>query len=128
MGSFHKRSRSSRIHEFLNVSLNRGDLRTNSLSALPFALSRHALDTLGSSALAVPVKAHALAILSGLRIGARGRAGSRAVDEGSDMDGNWRKAAGDHAEAWREAMIARGSRLQFFDSIRNRRVLEDLEK
>jgi hypothetical protein len=128
MGSFHKRSRSSRIHEFLNVSLNRGDLRTNSLSALPFALSRHALDTLGSSALAVPVKAHALAILSGLRIGARGRAGSRAVDEGSDMDGNWRKAAGDHAEAWREAMIARGSRLQFFDSIRNRRVLEDVEK
>jgi hypothetical protein len=125
MGSFHKRSGFFRIHEFLNVSLNREDLRMNSLSTLPFAVSRHALDKLGSSALAVPIKAHALAILSGLRIGTGGSTGRRAANEGSGMDGKWRKAVGDYAEAWKEAMSVKGSRLQFTDSIRNRSILGD---
>lgn len=128
MGLFHTRGRVERIHEFLNTSLNRGDLKTNSLSSLPFAISRHALDTLGSAALAVPVKAHALAIISGLKIGAGGSAVSRKVNEGTGLDVNWRKSAGDHVEALREAINARGSRLQFIDSIRNRSVLEDIDR
>jgi hypothetical protein len=119
MGLFHKRNSVERFHEFLNTSLNRADLKTNSMSDLPFAVSRHALNTLGSAVLAVPVKAHALAILNGLRIGAGGSVGSRMYKD------NWKKAAGDHVEAWREAMNARGSRLQFADSVRNRNVLGD---
>jgi hypothetical protein len=122
MGLFHQRNSVERFHEFLNTSLNRVDLKTNSMSDLPFAVSRHALNTLGPAVLAVPVKAHAIAILNGLRIGTGGSAGSRMYKD------NWKKAAGDHVEAWREAMNARGSRLQFADSIRNRNVLGDFEQ
>ncbi len=128
MGLFHARSDSSRFREFLNASLNREDLRTNSLSALPFAVSRNALDTLGPTALSVPAKAHALAILRGLKIGAGGSANSRALHDLSNSDESWKKAAGDHAEAWKEAMAARGTRLQFTDTIRNRSVLGDGER
>jgi hypothetical protein len=122
MGLFHQRNNVERFHEFLNASLNRVDLKTNSMSNLPFAVSRHALNTLGPTVLAVPVKAHAIAIMSGLRIGVGGSVGSR-----WDKD-NWKKAAGDHVEAWKEAMNARGSRLQFADSVRNRNVLGDFEQ
>ncbi|TFE27866.1 hypothetical protein [Cohnella luojiensis] len=125
MGVFQKRAGVERFHEFLNASLDRGDLKINSLSSLPFAVSRHALDTLGATALTVPAKAHALAILKGLRIGLGGMADSRRLN---GSRGDWRVAAGDHVEAWREAMTARGSRLQFTDSTRNRTALGDWER
>ncbi|QJD84081.1 family 2 glycosyl transferase [Cohnella herbarum] len=127
MGLFHQRGEIDRFHEFLNTSLNRGDLKINSLSNLPFAVSRNAFDTLGAAAFAIPVKAHALAILKGLRIGFGGSAGVRRFARNEDTEQKWRKAAGDHAEAWREAMSARGSRLQFADTQRNRSVLGEWE-
>lgn len=126
MGMFHQRSGVERIHEFLNMTLKREDLKINSLSALPFAVSRRTLDTLGAAVLAVPAKAHALAILNGLRVGVAGSASSRVFDHTHSVD-SLKKAAGDHAEAWKEAMSARGSRLQFADSFRNRSVLGDWE-
>jgi hypothetical protein len=128
MGLFYQRAGIECFHEFLNRSLNRRDLKTNSLSSLPFALSRHALDTMGVSTLAVPAKAHAVAILSGLRIGAVGTVKSRVKHKSSVSVEKWRRAAGDHVEAWREAMTAQGSRLRFADSIRNRSVLGDWEQ
>jgi len=120
-GSFRQRQKVEWLFEFMNASLNRRDLMTNSLSVLPFALSRRALDALGAPALSVPAKAHAMAILKGLRIGAVGPGiddGSRAVRQA-----NWRQAAGDHAEAWGEAFQAEGKRLYFADRVRNRSVL-----
>lgn len=123
MGMFHQRGEVEKFHEFLNTSLNREDLKINSLSTLPFAVSRYAFDTLGAAAFSVPVKAHAMAILKGLRIGLGGSASSRMLQRMSDSEGKWRKAAGDHVEAWREAMNERGNRLQYKDSTRNRSIL-----
>ncbi|WP_373229491.1 family 2 glycosyl transferase [Cohnella sp.] len=125
MGLFKQRGGIEQFHEFLNSSLNRQDLRANSMSVLPIAMSRHALDTLGSAVLAVPVKAHAIAILNKLRIGAGGSAGSGTLKEQSKSKEHLKKAAGDHVEALKEAMTTRGSRLQFVDTIRNRSVLGD---
>ncbi|XID95714.1 hypothetical protein ACF3MZ_14840 [Paenibacillaceae bacterium WGS1546] len=123
-GAFARRNGVERLSEFLNVSLMRGDLRMNSLSSLPFALSRRALDTLGAPALAVPAKAQARAILSGLRIGKGGAAGRSARSSESLSS----KAAGDHAEAWREALGTVGNRLRFADATRNRGILGEWER
>ncbi|MCD9025966.1 hypothetical protein [Cohnella silvisoli] len=128
LGLFYQRAGIERFHEFLNRSLNRKDLKANSLSSLPFALSRHALDTMGISNLAVPAKAHAMAILGGLRIGIGGAVKSSSHYERSASNEKWRRAAGDHIEAWREAMTAQGSRLNFADSTRNRSVLGEWER
>ncbi|MBO9596414.1 MAG: hypothetical protein J7559_01135, partial [Cohnella sp.] len=65
---FHQRGGIQKLQEFLNASLNRPDLKSNSLSTLPYALSRKALDTIGAATLCVPAKAHAVAIMSKLRI------------------------------------------------------------
>jgi len=120
-GLFHHRLQAEWLFEFLNASLHRRDLSRNSLSVLPYALSRRALDTLGAPALSVPAKAHALAILKGLRIGT----GAGGADDGgrSVREAHMPQAAGDHAEAWTEAFHARGKRLYFADRLRNRSVL-----
>ncbi|MFC5468857.1 glycosyltransferase family 2 protein [Cohnella suwonensis] len=128
MGLFNQRAGTEFFREFLNRSLNRKDLRANSLLSLPFALSRNALDTIGVSTLSVPVKAHATAILRGLRIGVGGSVKSRVNRKPMVSGEKWRRIAGDHVEAWREAMTAKGSRLNFADSIRNRSVLGDWER
>ncbi|MFC4304597.1 hypothetical protein [Cohnella boryungensis] len=125
MGLFRKRGGNERLFEFLNVSLQRGDLKINTLSALPYAVSRRAIESLGIGALAVPIKAHAQAILNGLRIGIGGAVGGHRQRRGTRSD--WRRAAGDHAEAWREAFDVRGNRLDFADWTRNRSLLGDWE-
>jgi hypothetical protein len=63
-----------------------------------------------------------------LRIGVGGSVKSRFNHESSVSEENWRRAAEDHVEAWREAMNAQGSQLNFADSIRNRSVLGDWER
>jgi len=126
-GLFYQRGGVERFFEFLNMSLNRDDLRMNSMSVLPYAVSRHALDTLGAAVLSVPVKAHALAILKGLRIGMADSVAARMPQYGTSFGDEWKKIAGDHMEAWREAMSSRGGRLHFSDVNRNRRILEDWE-
>jgi hypothetical protein len=127
-GLFHQRGGVELFHEFLNMSLNRDDLRMNSMSVLPYAVSRRALDTLGAVVLSVPVKAHALAILKGLRIGLADSVAVRIPQYDTNSGDNWKKTAGDHVEAWREAMSVRGNRLHFADSNRNRRILGDWER
>ncbi|MBB6694139.1 hypothetical protein H7B90_22305 [Cohnella xylanilytica] len=117
---FNERNAVLRLHEFLNVTLGRADLKMNTMASLPFALSRNALDSLGSALLAVPVKAHAAAVLRGLRIGTAGEVRGPSPFGAEAPPPLLRVAAGDHIEAWREAMTARGSRLHFVDRARNR--------
>ena len=119
---FHRRGGIQRLQEFLNAGLNRPDLKSNSLSALPYALSRKALNTIGAATLCVPAKAHAVAIMSKLRIVTGGAAGSSA--QPSDD----RIVAGDHAEAWHTAIEMRGSRLGRPDHRRNRTILEHSDR
>ncbi|CAM4013456.1 glycosyltransferase family 2 protein [Cohnella lubricantis] len=52
----------------LNTLLNRPDLRGASMTAVPHAISRHALEMIGSASLAVPPLAHAMAIHANLKI------------------------------------------------------------
>lgn len=52
----------------LNALLNRPDLKGASMTAIPHALSRHALEKIGSPALAVPPLAQAMAIHANLNI------------------------------------------------------------
>lgn len=123
---FRDRGSIAQLQEFLNASLNRPDLKSNSLTALPYALSRRALDAIGAATLCVPAKAHAVAILRKLRI----------VTGGSSGDGPARArgeqvspvVAGDHAEAWHTAISIRGSRLKRPDLYRNRDILNDLDR
>lgn len=124
-GLFNERDGAQHIYEFLNASLSRPDLKNNSLSTLPFALSRHAFNTIGAPKLAVPAKAHAAAILAGLNIGVGGAAKWRGYANNRIIADRWSRAAGDHVEAWREALTERGSRLKFADLMRNRKVLGD---
>lgn len=127
-GLFNERDGAQHIHEFLNASLSRPDLKNNSLSTLPFALSRHAFNTIGAPKLAVPAKAHAAAILAGLNIGFGGSVISRNHTDSRIMADRWRTSAGDHVEALREALTAKGSRLCFADLLRNRQVLGDRQR
>ncbi|MFC5528508.1 hypothetical protein [Cohnella yongneupensis] len=123
---FHERGGIQKLQEFLNASLNRPDLKSNSLTALPYALSRKALDTIGAATLCVPAKAHAVAILSKLRIVTGGTvAGSARTPAGESVS---RLIAGDHAEAWHTAIAIKGSRLTRPDLYRNREVLGDMDR
>ena len=119
---FHQRGGIQRLQEFLNASLNRPDLRSNSLTALPYALSRNALNTIGAATLCVPAKAHAVAIMSKLRIVTGGSSGSSAHPSDD------RIVAGDHAEAWHAAIELRGSRLGRPDRRRNRTILDNPDR
>lgn len=122
---FRDRGSIAQLQEFLNASLNRPDLKSNSLTTLPYALSRRALDTIGADTLCVPAKAHAVAILSKLRIVTGGSAAERpGKRRGEPVD---RIAAGDHAEAWHTAIAVRGNRLKRPDLYRNRHVLDGLD-
>ena len=122
-GTFHRRAPIARLREFLNVTLNRPDLRMNAIGPLPFALSRNALDTIGPADLAIPAKAHAVAVIRGLSIGTAWRTeGERGLD-GDSAYADLPLALGDHFEAWRAATTLRGNRLRFEDRLRARRAV-----
>lgn len=120
---FRERGGAQRLQEFLNASLNRRDLKANSLAALPYALSRQALDAIGPATLCVPAKAHAVAVLSKLRIVSGGFAA--AAPQGANEKTVGPVVAGDHAEAWGAALAMRGDRLKRPDLHRNRSILGD---
>ena len=64
-----------------------------------------------------------MAILKGLRIGT-GDSAAYDTDFGTTVASDrLKRAAGDHLEAWQEAMSAQGSRLNFKDALRNRSIL-----
>ncbi|SMG56703.1 glycosyltransferase family 2 protein [Paenibacillus aquistagni] len=64
---FDRQDSISYCKQWLNACLGRPDLESNSLTAVPHALSRQAIDRVGIEALSVPPRAQALALLHGLR-------------------------------------------------------------
>lgn len=107
----------TRMKSFLNITLGRGDLGASSLTAVPHALSRHALNEIGVTSLMVPPKAQALAIMKNLTVAT---VASVDVVKGNRMrDGNTghgnavaRLIIGDHVEALNEVMTLGGTRLK----------------
>lgn len=115
---FARQDEVTRCKSFLNLSLGRGDLLANSMTAVPHALSRRAIDTVGVSALMVPPKAQALALLHGLHVQAplsvdvikTNRVRAANVGSGNAVAG---LILGDHAEALGEVMATGGIRLHY---------------
>lgn len=122
---FSKQDHVTRMKIFLNRLLGRPDLRSNSLTAVPHALSRQALNQISIRNLAVPPVAHAIAIQSGLRVC---KAGSVDVIHKNKIrmhnTGHSNPVSnliiGDHAEALALVMEQNGHRLHYADTIRNR--------
>ncbi|RCX19763.1 glycosyl transferase family 2 [Fontibacillus phaseoli] len=106
----------TRSKSYLNLSLGRPDLKANSMTAVPHAISRRALAATGTSALVVPPKAQAIAMVHGLNVCAPHSVnvlrGNR-IRSGNTGAGNpvARLIIGDHIEALGEAMKIMGARL-----------------
>ncbi|WP_223285277.1 glycosyltransferase family 2 protein [Paenibacillus sp. PL91] len=126
---FSKRDAVSHVKEFLNRSLRRPDLKTNSLTTVPHALSRRAVDRIGYDHLAVPPKAHARAILEELRVGAPFSvnviaANRRRAHNASTNNPVAEMIIGDHVEALSLSMSLKTKRLSFPDPYRMRSRLQ----
>lgn len=115
---FARQDEVTRCKLLLNLSLGRGDLHANSMTAVPHALSRRAIDTVGLSALMVPPKAQALALLHRLRVQSphsvdvvkTNRVRAANVGSGNAVAG---LILGDHVEALGEVMTSGGVRLRY---------------
>ncbi|CAH1201350.1 hypothetical protein PAECIP111890_01874 [Paenibacillus sp. JJ-223] len=70
---FARQDEVSRIKAYLNRTLGRPDLGSNSMTAVPHAVSRRMIDTVKPESLVVPPKAQTLAIHHGLAIAAPAR-------------------------------------------------------
>ena len=108
----------TRCKMFLNHALGRPDLRANSLTAVPHAMSRRAIQMVGTAALLVPPKAQALALARGLAASAPISVDvirSNRVRTGNSGAGNAvaQMIIGDHVEALGEVMKTQGVRLGF---------------
>lgn len=115
---FSQQDEVTRCKAFLNLALGRPDLRANSLTAVPNALSRRALRTVGTAALIVPPKAQALALARGLKACAPVSVDvirKNRIRSGNSGAGNAvaRMIVGDHMEALGEVMKTEGVRLRF---------------
>ncbi|MGZ7440723.1 glycosyltransferase [Paenibacillus sp. TH7-28] len=116
--SFPQQDEVTRCKTFLNQALGRPDLKANSLTAVPHAISRRALQTVGTGALIVPPKAQALALARGLAVGAphsvdvvrknRIRSGNTGAGNGVAQ-----MIIGDHIEALDAVMQTEGVRLRY---------------
>lgn len=108
----------TRCKAFLNLALGHPELKANSLTAVPNALSRHAVRTIGTAALIVPPKAQALALVHGLKAGApisvdvirKNRLRTSNSGAGNAVA---QMIVGDHLEALGEVMKTEGVRLRF---------------
>ncbi|MOA11009.1 hypothetical protein D3C78_1309230 [compost metagenome] len=108
----------SRSKTFLNLCLGRSDLKANSMTAVPHALSRRAIHTIGTGSLIVPPKAQALALVHELKVSApytvdvirNNRVRSSNTGAGNTVA---RLITGDHIEAMGEAMKIKGIRLGY---------------
>ncbi|GGG83367.1 glycosyltransferase family 2 protein [Paenibacillus radicis (ex Gao et al. 2016)] len=125
IGYFEGRDEVTMLKEFLNRSIQREDLSINSLTAVPHAMSRHAIEKIGAANLAVPPKAQAIALKSGLRVGVggsvdvitRNRARKSNTGAGNEMI---QLIVGDHLEALGWAMGSSEPRLKYADTVRMR--------
>lgn len=94
----------SRIKAYLNRTLGRADLGSNSMTAVPHALSRRMIQTVKSASLAVPPKAQSLAIQHGMNVSAPSQVDvirSNRLRPGNTGSGNdvAKLIIGDHLEA-----------------------------
>ena len=116
--------------DFLNRALGRADLGTNSLTAVPHAMTRRAVAAVTAPRLAVPPLAHAAAILEGLTVEAvhsvdviaPNRIHAARVDDRSPQAVE-RLILGDHVEALAYVVQRLGARAGFSDLLRQRDVL-----
>ncbi|WP_256257614.1 MULTISPECIES: glycosyltransferase family A protein [unclassified Paenibacillus] len=125
LGSFSRRDQVTQVKQFLNLSLGRPDLKANSLTAVPHAMSRAALEALGPELLMVPPKAQAAALLQGLSVGAPAsvdviRRNKRRKGNQGALNRVARLIIGDHLEALKLAGEKAGARLCFPDTQRAR--------
>lgn len=116
------------VKEMLNRSLGRSDLGSNSMTAVPHALSRKALETIGFANLMVPPKAQAIAVRDGLKVGTA--MSVDVISKNRVRDKNTGTAnpvasliVGDHLEALGLLLRKEGARLHEADHIRNRDAL-----
>ncbi|MCK8490131.1 glycosyltransferase [Paenibacillus sp. MBLB2552] len=115
---FSQQDEVTRCKAFLNLALGRPDLKANSLTAVPNALSRRFLRTVGTAALIVPPKAQALALARGLKAVApisvdvirKNRIRTSNSGTGNAVA---QMIVGDHIEALGEVMKTEGVRLRF---------------
>ncbi|WP_410514167.1 glycosyltransferase family A protein [Paenibacillus sp. BR2-3] len=106
----------TRCKLFLNLILERTDLGTGSMTAVPHALSRRAVEVIGCQHLMIPPKAQAVAIMEKLRVEKvstvdvikQNRPRKANTGEGNAMA---RLISGDHAEALHEVLERGGSSL-----------------
>jgi hypothetical protein len=105
--------------------MQKPELRSNSLTAVPHALSRAALERIGCSELMVPPKAQVRAIQEGLQFSAP--VSINVISKNKRRRYNWgsnsrvaRLIIGDHIEALKLAMENNGKRLGFEDTFRKR--------
>ncbi|RPK23352.1 hypothetical protein EDO6_05693 [Paenibacillus xylanexedens] len=94
----------SRIKAYLNRTLGRADLGSNSMTAVPHALSRRMIQTVKPASLAVPPKAQSLAIQHGMNVSAPSQVDvirSNRLRPGNTGSGNdvAKLIIGDHLEA-----------------------------
>jgi len=102
--SFAGQDEVSRIKAYLNRTLGRADLGSNSMTAVPHALSRRMIQTVKPASLAVPPKAQSLAIQHGMSVSAPSQVDvirSNRLRPGNTGSGNdvARLIIGDHLEA-----------------------------
>lgn len=125
IGLFSDRDDVTTVKEFVNMSMERTDLRANSLTAVPHAMSKQAAQTIGYANLAVPPKAQVIAMEKGLKLSSpinvdvitRNRLRKRNVGRNNTVS---EMIIGDHIEALTTVLDSKGSRLSFTDQIRNR--------
>lgn len=128
MHSFYQRDSVSIIKEFVNQAIGRPDLKANSLTAVPHALSRKACEVIGYSSLAIPPLAQIIAIKQGLKVTApygvnvirKNKMKSTNIGEGKVVE---QMIIGDNLEALHTAMKQQGERLTMPDMLRQRQKM-----
>ncbi|TCM98961.1 glycosyl transferase family 2 [Paenibacillus sp. BK033] len=118
---------------FLNRSNRRDDLKINSMTAVPHALSRRAIEIIGSANLAVPPKAQAIALQRGLRMGMGGsinvfKKNRHRKDNVGANNPVSQLIMGDHLEALGWAMREESPRLKYTDHLRKRERAKGVNK
>jgi glycosyltransferase involved in cell wall biosynthesis len=131
LGQFGHRDSVTMVKELLNRGLGRRDLESNSLTAVPHALSKRAIEVIGYNNLAVPPKAHAIAVSRGLDVDCSVSVDVIAKNKVRYSNtGSQNRVAdlivGDHLEALSMLMAEKGARLGEPDRIRNRSLFEGM--
>lgn len=121
LGTFSTWSDWAIVQAFVNCTLRRGDLLANSLTVLPYALSRRAIHYLGKDVLAVPPVAHAALIAAGMKVvSGKGSSVPRPQSLQQATGSGW--LIDSHLKALRRVMLQSGgsSRMSFPDRLRRR--------